>query len=161
MKDGPYITISEDVTLGTNIKFAGYANLYGCEIGNDCIIGPFVEIQKGVKVGNQVKIQSHSFICTGVEIHDGVFIGHSVMFVNDRFPRSTLKEGGLKGPRDWECESTVIGSRASIGTNATILCGVRIGESAIIGAGSVVTKNVPSGAIVAGNPAKILRYIEK
>jgi UDP-2-acetamido-3-amino-2,3-dideoxy-glucuronate N-acetyltransferase len=147
------MNIADDVKLG---RFAGFANLYGCEVGDDCVIGPFVEIQRGVVIGNRVKIQSHSFVCTGVTIHDEAFIGHGVMFINDRLPRSTTDSGNLKGASDWTCEPTVIGRRASIGSNATILCGVTIGEAALVGAGSVVTKDVPPGAIVAGNPARVM-----
>lgn len=156
-----YSCIAEDVKLGKNVRLADFVNLYGCEIGDESSVGPFVEIQRGVVIGKKVKIQSHAFICTGVTIDDEAFVGHGVMFTNDRFPRSTTKQGALKRAVDWNCENTLVGRRASIGTNATILCGIVIGESAIIGAGSVVTKDVPAGAIVAGNPARILRISDK
>ena len=151
-----YQKISSDVIMGKNVCLYGFVNLYGCVIGDECRIGTFVEIQRGAKLGQRVKVQSHTFICSGVEIHDEVFIGHGVMFINDRFPKSTGEDGELKGPNDWNCETTVIEKRVSIGSNATILCGITIGEGALIGAGSVVTKNVPPGAVVAGNPARIL-----
>jgi acetyltransferase-like isoleucine patch superfamily enzyme len=152
--------IAPDVVLGENVRLNDFINLYGCEIGDDSMIGTFVEIQRGVKVGKRVKLQSHSFVCSGVEIHDEAMIGHGVMFINDRFPRATNADGTLKSGADWACETTIIGTRASIGSNSTILCGITIGENAIIGAGSVVTKNIPARAIAAGNPAKILRYLE-
>lgn len=160
MIEAPFMKIGKDVQIGKNVKFSGYANLYGCEIGDDCMIGPFVEIQKGVRIGRLVKLQSHSFICTGVVIEDEVLIGHGVMFINDRFPRATTERGSYKTEEDWICESTLVKRRASIGSNATILCGVTIGEEAIIGAGSVVTKDVQARAIVAGNPARLLRFLE-
>ena len=160
MIEAPFMKIGQDVQIGKNVKFSGYANLYGCEIGDDCMIGPFVEIQKGVRLGRLVKLQSHSFICTGVVIEDEVLIGHGVMFINDRFPRATTETGTFKTEADWVCEPTLVRRRASIGSNATILCGVTIGEEAIIGAGSVVTKDVPPRAIVAGNPARLLRSFE-
>jgi len=156
VSDAPYVKIAPDVKLGRNVRLAGFVNLYGCEIGDDCLIGPFVEIQRGVVVGKRVKIQSHTFICTGVTIGDEAFIGHGVMFINDRRPRATTTQGALKGADDWLCEPTVIGRRAAIGSNATILCGLRIGDNALIGAGSVVTRDVPAGAIVAGNPARVI-----
>lgn len=155
-----YMEISDDVKLGKNIHFFGYCNLYGCEIGDDCTIGPFVEIQKTAKLGRAVKVQSHSFICSGVTLEDEVFIGHGVMFTNDRFPRATTKDGKSKTDIDWKCENTLVSRRASIGSNSTILCGITIGEEAIIGAGSVVVDNVPARSIVAGNPAKVLRSLE-
>jgi acetyltransferase-like isoleucine patch superfamily enzyme len=153
--------IAEDVKLGNNVRLADFINLYGCQIGDDSSVGPFVEIQRGVLIGNKVKVQSHSFICTGVTIMDEAFIGHGVMFTNDRFPRSTTEQGEIKSPTDWVCENTVVGRRAAIGSNATILCGVTIGENAIVGAGSVVTKDVPAGAIVAGNPARTIGHSSK
>jgi acetyltransferase-like isoleucine patch superfamily enzyme len=159
--DAPFMKIASDVKLGRNVKFAGYANIYGCEIGNESMIGPFVEIQKGVSIGRYVKIQSHSFICEGVTIEDEVFIGHGVVFINDQFPRSTTQDGRLKRSEDWTCATTRVKSRASIGSNATILGGLVIGEEAVVGAGSVVTKDVPALSIVAGNPARIIRYIEQ
>ena len=159
MNSAPCMKIADDVKLGDNVRFAGFANLYGCVIGDDCVIGPFIEIQRGVIVGNRVKIQSHSFLCEGVEIRDEAFIGHGVMFINDRFPRATNDQGELKQSADWVCEKTIVDRRASIGSNATILCGVTIGENAIVGAGSVVTRDVPARTIVAGNPARVLRRI--
>lgn len=161
MSGDPTCRIAANVRLGEGVRIAGFVNLYGCEIGDDSRIGTFVEIQSGVIVGRRVKIQSHSFICTGVTLEDEVFVGHGVMFTNDRVPRSTTLGGELKGGDDWVCEPTVIGRRAALGTNATILCGVTIGENAVVGAGSVVTKDVPAGAVVAGNPARILRYIDE
>lgn len=156
----PYLQIAPDVRLGNQVRLFGFANLYGCEIGDESMIGPFVEIQRGARIGRLVKIQSHTFICSGVDIADEVFIGHGVMFINDRFPRSTTDDGQLKGAADWVCERTVVGRRAAIGSNATILCGITIGEEAIVGAGSVVTKDVPARTIVAGNPARVLRRLD-
>lgn len=153
--------IADDVKLGKNVRFFGWANLYGCELGDDVTVGPFVEIQCDVIIGNNVKIQSHTFICSGVTIDDEVFIGHSVIFTNDRFPRSTNTDGSPKGGDDWTLERTEIKRRASIGSNATILCGVTIGEDAIIGAGSVVTKNVLPKTVVAGNPAEFIRTLQE
>jgi acetyltransferase-like isoleucine patch superfamily enzyme len=155
----PTVRIAPSVKLGKNVRIICFANLYGCEIGDESFVGPFVEIQSDVKVGKRVKIQSHSFICSGVTIGDEAFIGHGVMFTNDRFPRATNDDGSLKGGQDWTCEPTLVGRRASIGSNATILCGVTIGEDAVVGAGAVVTKNVPARAVVAGNPARILRTL--
>lgn len=143
--------------LGQGVKIYAFVNLYGCEIGDESKIGTFVEITKGVKVGKRVKISSHTFICTGVTIEDAVFIGHGVMFINDRYPHATNEIGSLQTETDWECIPTLVKRGASIGSNATILCGVTIGEEAIVGAGSVVTHDVPPRAIVAGNPARILR----
>ena len=155
MKDS-LLNIADDVKLGKNVKFVGYANVYGCEIGDETTIGPFVEIQKDVKIGCRVKIQSHSFICSGVEIQDESFIGHGVMFTNDRYPRAANADGSKQTETDWKLERTVVGRRASIGSNATILCGISIGDNAMVGMGSVVTKDVPAGATVVGNPAKIV-----
>jgi UDP-2-acetamido-3-amino-2,3-dideoxy-glucuronate N-acetyltransferase len=149
--------IASDVILGNDVKIYNFVNLYGCEIGDGTKIGTFVEIQKGVKIGKNCKISSHSFVCEGVEIEDNVFIGHGVMFINDRFPRATNDDGSMQTDEDWKLEKTLIKKGASIGSNATILCGVTIGEKAIIGAGSVVTKDVPNGGIAFGNPAKIRR----
>ena len=160
MVTGDCLRISPDVRLGQNVKIYAFANLYGCEIGDDSRIGTFVEIQKGAKIGRQVKISSHTFICEGVTIEDEVFIGHGVMFINDKYPRATTMTGGLQTEADWKCISTLVGRCASIGSNATILCGVTIGEGAIVGAGSVVTHDVPAWTIVAGNPAKIIRKIQ-
>lgn len=157
--EAPFLKIAPDVKLGQRVRLAGFVNLYGCEVGDDSFIGPFVEVQKGVRIGRKVKIQSHSFICTGVDIADECFVGHGVMFINDRYPRSTSESGSLQGEHDWKCEPTLVGFKASIGSNATIMCGVKIGEEAIIGAGSVVVSDVPSRAVVAGNPARILRYL--
>ena len=156
MNQDPTVRIANDVKLGRNVRFVGFANLYGCKIGDDTIIGPFVEVQAGATIGKRVKVQSHSFICSGVHIGDEAFIGHGVMFINDRFPRSTMNDGSLKGGEDWTMEVTYIGRRASIGSNATIMCGVTIGEGALVGAGSVVTRDVPAGDTVAGNPACLL-----
>jgi dTDP-4-amino-4,6-dideoxygalactose transaminase/acetyltransferase-like isoleucine patch superfamily enzyme len=152
--------ISPDTILGRDVSLPGFCNLYGCEIGDECTIGTFVEIQRGAKLGRRVKVQSHTFICAGVEIEDEAFIGHGVMFINDRLPRSTKADGTKKGGDDWLCESTRIGRRASIGSNATILCGLTIGAGAVVGAGSVVTRDVPAGAIVAGNPARLMRFVK-
>ena len=149
--------ISMDVLLGRGVKVYDFTNLYGCEIGENSQIGAFVEIQKGVRVGRCCKISSHTFICEGVTIEDDVFIGHNVTFINDRFPRATTNDGKLQHECDWECIPTRICLGASIGSSATILCGITVGEGAVIGAGSVVTHDVPAGAVVAGNPAQILR----
>jgi UDP-2-acetamido-3-amino-2,3-dideoxy-glucuronate N-acetyltransferase len=161
MNDNPLLKIAPNVSLGKDVLITGFVNLYGCRIGDGTMIGPFVEIQSGVVVGSRVKIQSHSFICSGVTIEDEAFIGHGVMFVNDRFPRSTNRDGGPKGSRDWTCTPTLVGRRASIGSNATILCGVTVGEESLVAAGSVVTKDVPARALVAGNPARVVRYFEE
>jgi len=155
---GEFVRISPDVRLGRDVKIYAFANLYGCEVGDESKIGTFVEIQKGAKIGRRVKISSHTFICEGVEIEDYVFIGHGVMFINDKYPHATTEDGELQTDADWECVSTLIKKGASIGSNATILCGVTVGERAIIGAGSVVTHDVPPGAIVAGNPARPLHH---
>jgi UDP-2-acetamido-3-amino-2,3-dideoxy-glucuronate N-acetyltransferase len=152
-----YQRIAPDVKLGQRVKIFAFTNLYGCQIGDDVKIGTFVEIQKGARVGNRCKISSHSFICEGVTLEDEVFIGHGVMFINDRFPRATTADGALQTDADWNCISTVVKRGASIGSNATILCGIEIGEGATVGAGSVVTKDVPPGAVVAGNPARVLQ----
>jgi len=148
--------IAPDVKLGSNVRIQGFVNLYGCEIGDETKIGTFVEIQKGAKIGSCCKISSHSFICEGVTIESGVFLGHGVIFINDRYPRATNARGELQTEVDWHCEKTVVEHGASIGSGATILGGVTIGENAIVGAGSVVTKDVPANATVAGNPARIL-----
>ena len=149
--------IAPDVKLGERVKIYAFTNLYGCEIGNDVKVGTFVEIQKGARVGNRCKISSHSFLCEGVTLEEEVFVGHGVVFINDRFPRATTAEGKLQTEADWSCVPTTVKRRASIGSGATILCGITIGEGATIGAGSVVTKDVPAGAVVAGNPARPLR----
>ena len=158
--DQLYQRIAPDVKLGQRVKVFAFTNLYGCQVGDDSKIGTFVEIQKGARVGARCKISSHTFVCEGVNIEDEVFVGHGVTFINDRFPRAANSDGKLQTEADWKCDSTVVKKGASIGSGATILCGVTIGEKAIIGAGSVVTKDVPPGAIVAGNPARILR-VEK
>jgi acetyltransferase-like isoleucine patch superfamily enzyme len=144
------------VKLGQRVKVYAFTNLYGCEIGDDVKIGTFVEIQKGVRVGARCKISSHSFLCEGVTLEEEVFVGHGVTFINDRFPRATNTTGRLQTEADWECIGTTVKRGASIGSGATILCGLTIGEGATVGAGSVVTKDVPNGAVVAGNPARVL-----
>jgi UDP-2-acetamido-3-amino-2,3-dideoxy-glucuronate N-acetyltransferase len=145
-----------NVTVGEGVKIFNFVNAYGCTIGDNSKVGTFVEIQKNARIGRNCKISSHSFICEGVEIEDDVFVGHNVTFINDRFPRATAA-GRLQTEADWKCEVTRVKKGASIGSSATILCGVTIGEGAIVGAGSVVTKDVPPGAVVAGNPARVLR----
>jgi acetyltransferase-like isoleucine patch superfamily enzyme len=152
-------SIAPDVKLGTGVAIYDYVNLYGCEIGDNTQIGTFVEMQRGSKVGKNCKIQSHTFICEGVTIEDNVFIGHNVTFINDRFPRATTSDGRLQRLADWVCEPTRVKRGASIGSSATLLSGITVGENAIVGAGSVVTKDVPANTIVAGNPARILREI--
>jgi len=153
--------IAPDVKLGKGVRVFGFTNLYGCEIGDDTKIGTFVEIQKGARVGQRCKISSHSFICEGVTLEDEVFVGHGVMFTNDLYPRSTTSNGKLQTEADWNCVPTLVKRGASIGSGATLLCGITIGEGAIIGAGSVVTKDVPAGAVVAGNPARVKRWISE
>ena len=158
---GPnFQSIAPDVTIGQNVYLAKFINLYGCTVGNHCKIGTFVEIQKNASVGDNCKISSHTFICEGVTIEDDVFIGHGVTFINDGYPRATAGTGQLQTQEDWVVEETVVRKGASIGSGATILSKVTIGENAIVGAGSVVTKDVPANAIVAGNPAKCLRWID-
>jgi acetyltransferase-like isoleucine patch superfamily enzyme len=156
-----FCSIAEDVKLGANVRLSKFINLYGCEIGDETKIGAFVEIQKNATVGKRCKISSHTFICEGVTIEDNVFIGHGVTFVNDTYPRATGSGGSLQTEEDWKVERTIIKKGASIGSGATILSNIHIGENAIVGAGSVVTKDVPANAIVAGNPAKVLRYIQQ
>jgi acetyltransferase-like isoleucine patch superfamily enzyme len=151
--------IAADVRLGERVKVAEFVNLYGCEIGDDTKIGAFVEIQKNARVGRRCKISSHSFICEGVVIEDGVFVGHGVCFINDSYPRATTGNGELQTEKDWSVEETVVRRGASIGSGATILARVIIGENALVGAGSVVTRDVPANAIVAGNPARVLRAV--
>jgi len=149
-----HLSISDDVQLGNNVKLSKFINLYGCSIGDNTKIGAFVEIQKNASVGNNCKIQSHTFICEGVVIENNVFIGHNVTFINDKHPRATNSEGEMQAEEDWEVAPTFVKKGASIGSSATILCNVTIGENAIVGAGSVVTKDVSPNTIVAGNPAK-------
>ncbi|HHX42848.1 MAG TPA: N-acetyltransferase [Chloroflexi bacterium] len=154
------LRIADDVILGERVRLYAFVNLYGCTIGDDTSIGTFVEVQKGVRIGSRVKVSSHSFICEGVTIEDEVFIGHAVVFINDRYPRATTEDGRRQGDGDWECTPTLVRRRASIGSNVTVLCGVTIGEEAIVGAGSVVTRDVPARTIVAGNPARVLREVK-
>jgi acetyltransferase-like isoleucine patch superfamily enzyme len=151
--------ISVDVRLGENVRLSKFINLYGCEVGANTKIGAFVEIQKGAKVGKNCKISSHTFVCEGVTIEDNVFIGHSVTFINDSYPRAVTSDGELQTEKDWKVESTLVKKGASIGSGSTILSNITIGENALIGAGSVVTHDVPANAIVAGNPAKVLRHV--
>lgn len=151
----PIQRIGPDVKLGKNVRIFDFANLYGCEIGDDVKIGAFVEIQKGSRIGHRCKISSHSFICEGVTLEDEVFIGHNVVFTNDRYPRAA-SNGKLQSEADWMCIPTLVKRGASIGSGAVLLCGITVGEKAMIGAGSVVTRDVPAGAIVAGNPARVL-----
>jgi acetyltransferase-like isoleucine patch superfamily enzyme len=155
-----FCSIAEDVKLGANVRLSKFINLYGCAIGDESKIGAFVEIQKNAIVGRCCKISSHTFICEGVTIEDNVFIGHGVTFVNDSYPRATTAEGSLQTEADWRVQPTIIRRGASIGSGATILANISIGEDAIVGAGSVVTKDVPRNAIVAGNPARVMRFLE-
>jgi UDP-2-acetamido-3-amino-2,3-dideoxy-glucuronate N-acetyltransferase len=148
-----------NVKVGRGVKIFKFVNLYGCSIDDGSKVGSFVEIQKNVVIGKNCKISSHSFICEGVNIDDDVFIGHGVMFTNDIYPRATNADGSQQGDADWIVVSTYVKRGASLGSGATVLCGITIGENAIVGAGAVVTKDVPSGAVVAGNPAKVLRYL--
>ncbi len=157
MSEPKHRNIAPDVKLGKNVRIFDFTNLYGCELGDDVKVGAFVEIQKGVKIGNRCKISSHTFICEGVTIEDEVFVGHNVTFINDRFPRSTNATGSLQTEADWACVPTVVRRGAYIGSGAVLLCGITVGENAVIGAGSVVTRDVPPGAIVAGNPARPLK----
>ena len=156
-----FARIASDVRLGANVRIYAFVNLYGCSIGDESRIGAFVEVQKGACIGQRVKVSSHSFICEGVTIEDEVFIGHGVMFINDKYPRATTESGASQTEADWVCVPTVVKKRASIGSNATILCGVTIGEGALVGAGSVVTRDVPPGAVVAGNPARVIQPQKK
>ena len=155
-----HLCIAPDVKLGHNVKFSQFINLYGCEVGDDTKVGAFVEIQKNAKVGSRCKISSHTFICEGVTIEDEVFVGHNVTFVNDSFPRATSQTGGLQTEQDWKVEVTLVKRGASIGSGATILSNVVIGENALIGAGCVVTRDVPANAIMVGNPGKVLRHLK-
>ena len=154
-----YVCIAPDVKLGKDVKLAKFINLYGCEVGDETKIGAFVEIQKNARIGRRCKISSHTFVCEGVTVEDHVFIGHGVMFINDSYPRATTADGELQTAADWKVEQTVVKKGASIGSGATILSNVTIGERAIVGAGSVVTRDVPADVIVAGNPARVLRAI--
>jgi acetyltransferase-like isoleucine patch superfamily enzyme len=155
-----FCRIAPDVKLGRDVKIFAFVNLYGCTIGDNSKIGTFVEIQKNAVIGQNVKISSHTFICEGVKIEDDVFVGHNVSFINDKYPRSANADGTLQTESDWKIVPTLVKKGASIGTSVTVLCGVTIGENAIVGAGSVVTKDVPDNAVVAGNPARLLRKLE-
>ena len=158
---GQFCSIADDVVLGRDVQIYNFVNLYGCEIGDGTKIGSFVEIQKGVRVGRNCKISSHTFICEGVEIEDEVFVGHGVNFINDKYPRATTPDGAMQTEADWEVLPTIVRRGASIGTGAVILGGVTIAERATIGAGAVVTKDVPASAVVAGNPARLIRNAER
>lgn len=153
--------VAPDVKLGTNVQLHAFTNLYGCEIGDDVKIGTFVEIQKGAKVGNRCKISSHTFICEGVRLEDEVFVGHNVTFINDRFPRATNGNGALQSDADWKCIPTHVKRGASIGSGSTLLCGVTVGERSLVGAGSVVTRDVPDFTVVAGNPARVIKSLPR
>jgi acetyltransferase-like isoleucine patch superfamily enzyme len=156
-----YLCVAPDVKLGTNVRLSKFSNLYGCEIGDNTKIGAFVEVQRNAKIGKNCKISSHTFICEGVTIEDDVFIGHGVTFINDTYPRATTSAGALQTEKDWKVEATLVKRGASVGSGATILANVTIGESAMVGAGSMVTHDVPPHSIVAGNPARLLRSIAK
>jgi len=156
-----FVSIAPSVKLGKDVRLSKFINLYGCEIGDETKIGAFVEIQKNSSVGKRCKISSHTFVCEGVEIQDNVFVGHSVTFINDSYPRATTASGELQTEVDWKVEKTVISKGASIGSGSTILSNITVGENAIVGAGSVVTKDIPANAIAAGNPARVLRYLEQ
>ena len=156
-----FVCVAPDVKLGKDVRLSKFINLYGCEVGDGTKIGAFVEIQKNAKVGKNCKISSHTFVCEGVIIEDEVFVGHNVAFINDSYPRATAADGQLQTEADWKVEQTLVKKRASIGSGSTILSKITIGENALVGAGSVVTKDVPANAVVAGNPARILRYIDK
>lgn len=155
----PFRLIAPNVKLGQNVKIYSFTNLYGCEIGDDSKVGTFVEIQKGARIGKRCKISSHTFICEGVVIEDEVFVGHNVTFINDLFPRATNADGSLQTEADWKCGTTLIKKGASIGSSATLLCGITVGEGALVGAGSVVTKDVPPHTVVAGNPARVIKRL--
>ena len=157
----PLQLIAPDVKLGKGVRIYSFTNLYGCQIGDDVKIGTFVEIQKGATIGNRCKISSHTFICEGVTLEDEVFVGHNVTFINDQYPRATTADGQLQTEADWRCEPTLVKKGASIGSGATLLCGITVGEFAVVGAGSVVTKDVPAYGVVVGNPAKVLKMLPK
>ena len=159
-KNDDYLCIAPDVKLGRGVKLSKFINLYGCEIGDETKIGAFVEVQKNAIIGKNCKVSSHTFICEGVTVEDNVFIGHGVTFINDSYPRATTQDGNLQTEQDWRVEPTLVKQGASIGSGSTILSKVVIGQNAIVGAGSTVTKDVPANAIVAGNPARVLRMIE-
>lgn len=154
-----FLSIADDVKLGKDVKIFNFVNLYGCEIGDGSKIGTFVEIQKGATVGKNCKISSHTFICEGVHIEDNCFIGHNVTFINDKYPRATNPDGSMQTEENWVCIPTYVRKGASIGSSATILCGVTIGEGAIVGAGAIVTKDVPQNTIVAGVPARVIKKV--
>jgi acetyltransferase-like isoleucine patch superfamily enzyme len=156
---GPYSLIAPDVKLGERVRVYAFTNLYGCEVGDDSRIGTFVEIQKGAKIGRRCKVSSHTFICEGVTIEDEVFIGHNVTFINDLYPRAVNADGSLQSDADWQCRPTLIKRGASIGSSATLLCGVTVGEGALVGAGSVVIKDVAAWTVVAGNPARVIKTL--
>ncbi len=156
----PTKRIASSVKLGEGVSISDFTNLYGCEIGDETKVGPFVEIQKGSRIGRRCKISSHSFICEGVTVEDEVFIGHGVTFTNDLFPRATNADGSLKTDADWTCVPTLVKQGSAIGSGATLLCGITIGEAALVGAGSVVTKDVPANSVVAGNPARVVRMLD-
>lgn len=156
-----FICIADDVKLGRDVRLYNFVNLYGCEIGDETKIGTFVEVQKGARIGKRCKVSSHSFICEGVTLEDEVFVGHGVVFTNDLYPKATSANGELKGDEDWICEPTLVKRGASIGSGATLLCGITVGENALVGAGSVVTKDVPANATVAGNPARLMAEAER
>ena len=156
---GEFCRVASDVELGRGVQIYAFVNLYGCRVGDETRIGTFVEIQKGARVGARCKISSHTFICEGVTLEDEVFVGHGVMFTNDRWPRATRPDGTPQAEEDWTLEHTVVRRGASIGSNATILCGLEIGERAVVGAGAVVPTSVPPGAVVAGNPARVIKSV--
>ena len=157
----PLQLIAPDVKLGKGVRIYSFTNLYGCQIGDDVKIGTFVEIQKGATIGNRCKISSHTFICEGVTLEEEVFVGHNVTFINDQYPRATTADGQLQTESDWRCVPTLVKKGASIGSGATLLCGITVGEFAVVGAGSVVTKDVPPYSVVVGNPAKVLKMLPK
>ena len=151
----PYACVAPDVRLGTRVRLSAFVNLYGCEVGDDTRIGAFVEVQRGARIGRRCKISSHTFICTGVSIEDEVFVGHGVVFINDRKPRAANSDGAPKGDSDWHMEETIVRRTASIGSGAVIMCGVEIGEGAMVGAGALVVRDVPAHSVVAGHPARV------